>query len=158
MGSVRAYEPGDEVYISTCLRHADRQELSALSDRDPAEILREGAMISSPSCTIVGNSGLGAGMFGVLDEGGGSGRLWMLGTDELVSKQMRRQFIVEGPMYFRGVERMYKVLHNHIDERNTTHIKWLRWLGFTFIRRIPEHGVQRLPFLEFIKLCANQSR
>ncbi len=158
MGSVRAYEPGDEVYIAACLRRADRQELQALSDRSPAEILREGGVYSLPSCTIVGNSGLGAGMFGVIDEGHGVGRIWMLGTDELVSKPLRSQFIRECRTYLTGMEHMYKLLHNKIDERNTLHIRWLQWLGFTFIQRIPEHGIQRLPFLEFTKLCANQSQ
>jgi hypothetical protein len=153
MGYVRVYEPGDEVYLSYCLRKADRDELEALSDTAPAEILREGGMISRPSCTIVGNSGLTAGMFGVVDEGNGAGRLWLLGTDELVSKPMRLQFLREGRAYLRGLERMYKVLYNKIDERNTTHIKWLRWMGFSFIRRIEHYGCEGRPFLEFIKLC-----
>jgi hypothetical protein len=153
MGSVRIYEPGDETYLAACLRSADRRELEALSDRTPAEILREGGMNSLPSCTIVGNSGLTAGMFGVNDEGNGVGRIWLVGTDELVSKQMRSQFLRECRRYFQGMERMYRLLHNEIDERNTVHIRWLQWLGFTFIRRIPEHGVQRLPFWEFTKLC-----
>jgi hypothetical protein len=156
MGFVRAYEPGDEVYIAACLRRADLQELSALSDRSPAEILREGGMNSLPSCTIVGNSGLSAGMFGVVDEGAGSGRIWLMGTDELVTKPLLHQFIRQSKSYFYGLELRYKLLHNRIDERNTIHIRWLQWLGFTFIQRIPEHGVQRRPFLEFIKLCANQ--
>lgn len=155
MAFVRAYEPGDEVYLSYCLRKPDRQELEALSDTAPAEILREGGMISCPSLTIVGDSGLTAGMCGVVDEENGVGRIWLVGTDELVSKP--KFFIKESRRYLVGLERMYKLLHNKIDERNTTHIKWLMLLGFTFIRRIPEHGVQRLPFLEFTKLCANQS-
>src|SRR5688572_10898171 len=146
MGFVRAYEDGDEVYLAYCLRKADRNELHALSDKHPAEILREGGMISAPSCTIVGNSGLTAGMFGVVDEGNGVGRIWLSGTDELVTNPLRRQFMRESKHYFAGLERMYKLLHNEIDERNTVHIRWLQWLGFTFVRRIPEHGVLRLPF------------
>jgi hypothetical protein len=92
-------------------------------------------------------------MVGVFDEGNGVGRIWLIGTDELVTKPLRSQFIRECPRYLAGMERMYKLLHNEIDERNTLHIRWLQWLGFTFIRRIPEHGVQRLPFWEFTKLC-----
>ena len=156
MGFVRAYEPGDDVYISTRLRRADRDELQALSDKTPEAILREGGMISLPSCAIVGNSGQPAGMFGVVPEGNGVGRIWLLGTDELVAKPMRMQFIRESKNYLSGLERMYMLLHNEIDERNTIHIRWLQWLGFTFMRRIPEHGIQRLPFWEFTKLCAWQ--
>ena len=152
MGFVRAYEPGDETYLSACLRKADRMELEALSERTPAEILREGGMTSCPSCTIVGDSSLTAGMFGVLDEGNGVGRIWLMGTDELVTKPMRSQFIRECPRYLAGMERMYKLLHNEIDERNTLHIRWLQWLGFTFIRRIESHGCEGRPFLEFCKV------
>ena len=152
MGFVREYEPGDEVYISTHLRGADRNELQALSDRPLAAILREGGMISLPSCTIVGNIGQPAGMFGVAPEGNGVGRIWMLGTDELVAKPMRTQFIRESKHYLRGLEQMYKLLHNEIDERNTLHIRWLQWLGFTFIRRIESYGCEGRPFLEFCKV------
>lgn len=152
MGLVRAYEPGDEVYIAACLRRADRQELQALSELDPAEILREGGMTSSPSCTIVGDSGLGAGMFGVVDEGSGSGRIWLVGTDELVTKPLSTQFLRESKTYLGGLERLYKVLHNKIDERNHVHHRWLIWLGFTFIRRLPSYGFEGRPFLEFCKV------
>lgn len=157
MAFVRPYEPGDDLYISTRLRRADLHELQAQSERTPAAILREGGMISLPSCTVVGNSGQPAGMFGVVPEGSGVGRIWMLGTDELVAKPMRTQFIRESKNYLSGLEhhfKIYKLLHNEIDERNTIHIRWLQWLGFTFIRRIPEHGIHRLPFMEFVKLCA----
>ena len=159
MGYVRAYEPGDEQYIAACLRKADRQELSALSDRDPVEVLREGGMISRLCVTIIGNSGLGAGMCGVVDEGNGVGKIWMLGTAELVSRPMQKQFLRESKLYLRGLERIYRLIHNTIDERNTVHIRWLRFMGFTFIQRIPEHGIRRLPFWEFTKLgSTNQSK
>ena len=152
MGFVRAYEPGDEVYISTRLRRADRNELQALSDSTPEAILREGGMISLPSCTIVGNSGKPAGMFGVVPEGHGAGRIWLSGTDELTAKPMRTQFIQESKNYLSGLERIYRLLHNEIDERNTIHIRWLQWLGFTFIRRIESYGCEGRPFLEFCKV------
>jgi hypothetical protein len=43
----------------------------------------------------------------------------------------------------------YPLLTNFIDERNTRHIAWIKWLGFKFIRRIPEFGAQSRPFIEF---------
>jgi hypothetical protein len=46
----------------------------------------------------------------------------------------------------------YPILTNCVDERNELHIKWLRWLGFTFIRRHPQWGYEKRPFLEFVRI------
>jgi hypothetical protein len=56
------------------------------------------------------------------------------------------------------MERSYTLIGNVIDERNRVHLRWLKWMGFTFVQRIPEYGVQHRPFLEFIKICATQSQ
>lgn len=156
MGFVRCYRPGDEYDLAPRLRKADLQEIEAASAQDPIDALREGAEKSVPSCTIIGNIGFVAGMFGVVPEDH-FGRVWLLGSDELVTKPLSRQFLSECKSFLNGIERMYPAIGNIIDARNTLHIKWLRWLGFTFIRRIPDYGVERREFLEFIKLCAIQS-
>lgn len=155
MGYVRAYKPGDEIYIAHCLRQADRQELQALSDRPAVDTLLDGGVNSQPSCTVVGNSGLGAGMFGAINEGAGSGRIWLLGTDELITPPLCRQFLRESKAYVRGMERRYKVLHNHVMEANELHVRWLKWCGFTFIRRV-NRGRSGEPFLDFIKVCRSE--
>ena len=46
-----------------------------------------------------------------------------------------------------------RVLWNKLDKRNTTHIKLLKHLGFTFLREIT-HGPNQLPFIEFVR-CVN---
>jgi hypothetical protein len=43
----------------------------------------------------------------------------------------------------------FELLTNYIDERNTRHIRWLKWMGFTIIRRHESFGAQSRPFLEF---------
>lgn len=150
MGFVRAYRPGDELELAPRLRTADLREIELFSPgRDPVDVLQEGAEYSVPSCTIVGNRGHLAGMFGVVPGDSGFGKIWLLGTDELVSHPLKQQFINEVPAYLSNLERLYTALGNVIDTRNTVHIKWLRRLGFTFIRR-------EATYLEFIKLCVNQ--
>lgn len=150
MGFVRAYRRGDEHELAPRLRAADLREIELFGPgRDPVEVLREGAVHSVPSCTIVGNRGHLAGMFGVVPHDHGFGKIWLLGTDELVSHPLKKQFIQEVPAYLSQLMPLYSALGNVIDARNTVHIKWLRRLGFTFIRREPT-------YLEFIKLCANQ--
>lgn len=148
MGFVRAYRPGDECDLAPRLREADLREIELFgAGRDPMELLREGAEQSVPSCTIIGNIGFVAGMFGVVPEDDGFGKVWLVGSDELVTPPLSRQFLRECRKFLAAMEPHYLALGNHIDARNTLHIKWLQWMGFTFIRREPQ-------YLEFIKLCA----
>jgi hypothetical protein len=32
------------------------------------------------------------------------------------------------------------------------HIRWLKWMGCTFIKRHSTYGVEQRPFLEFVRL------
>lgn len=155
MGYVREYQAGDAAGLAPRLRMADLQEIQAASGLPPITALLEGAELSAPSCTVIGNSGFVAGMFGIVPEGT-FGRVWLLGSDELVTPPLSRQFLRECRSYLAVMERPYLAIGNVIDERNRLHVRWLKWLGFTFINRLPEYGVERRPFLEFIKLCANQ--
>ncbi len=154
MGFVRAYREFDEIDLVPRLRVADMQEIQAGSGKDIEVSLREGAEQSAPSCTIIGNNGFVAGMFGVVPEGD-YGRVWMVGSDELTRPPLSRQFIRECRSFLSVMERPYKTIGNVIDERNTLHVRWLKWLGFEFVERIPNYGVEGRPFLEF-KKCVNQ--
>jgi hypothetical protein len=154
MGFARAYREGDEYDLAPRLRQADLQEIQAASGLDPIQALREGAQKSVPSCTIIGNIGYAAGMFGVVPEGD-FGRIWMFGSDELTKPPLSRQFLRECRDFVNVMERPYLAIGNYIDARNMVHIRWLRWLGFTFIRRVPNYGFEQREFLEFIK-CVYQ--
>lgn len=150
MGFVRSYRPGDEYDLAPRLRAEDLREIELFSNgKDPVDVLREGAEQSVPSCTIIGNIGFVAGMFGAVPQENGIARIWLLGSDELVQQPLSRQFLRECRKYLSAMETLYPALGNKIDARNTVHIKWLRWMGFTFIRQEPQ-------YLEFIKLCAIQ--
>lgn len=155
MGYVRPYQEGDAEELEPRLRDADRAEINAVTEKYPLEVLREGGELSSPSCTIIGNTGNVVGMFGIVSEGD-FGRVWLLGSDELVTGVLSRQFIRECRRYLQVLGKPYREMGNVIDERNVIHMKWLRWLGFTFIRRIEKYGVEERPFMEFKKSCANQ--
>lgn len=47
--------------------------------------------------------------------------------------------------------RKEKLLWNMADERNTVHLKLLRFLGFKFLRRL-KYGPNNLSFIEFCKI------
>lgn len=155
MGCVRPYELGDETQLAPNLRGADLAELTASSDRPAVELLREGAEQSAPSCSVLDDRGQVVAMFGVVPVGKHSGRVWLLGSDSLAKNPLRKQFIRESHLYLNALFHNYRLLFNHIDERNALHVRWLKWLGFTFIRRNPAYGREQRPFLEFVK-CVNQ--
>lgn len=151
MGSVVLYELGDETQLVPKLRAEDFAELTATSTRPPVELLRLGAEQSAPSCSILNAQGEVVGMFGVVPVAPGCGRVWLLGSDELIKNPLRRQFIRESHKYLDGLFKQYPLLFNVIDEQNTIHIRWLKWLNFTFIRRIPAYGLEQRPYLEFVR-------
>ena len=51
----------------------------------------------------------------------------------------------------KGVREMaqdYEVLENWVDDRNTTSIKWLKWMGFKMDDPVP-YGISQKPFRRF---------
>ena len=59
-------------------------------------------------------------------------------------------------LYSKGVveifQKRYRVLYNFIDARNTLHIKWLKWCGFTFIQKHYDYGYEKRLFYEFVRI------
>ena len=151
MGCVRQYELGDETRLAPILRAADFAELTASSDQPAEQLLREGAELSAPSCSILNGSGEVVGMFGVVPVGRNSGRVWLVGAEELTKNPLRKQFIRESHLYLNGLHKQYPLLFNVISEDNKIHVRWLKWLGFSFINRIPAYGRNKQPFLEFVR-------
>lgn len=74
--------------------------------------------------------------------------VWMLSSDKLFEYPQR--FAPVSRAIYDRLHTQYPLLTNFIDERNTRHIAWLKWLGFQIIRRIDKFGPFSLPFLEFV--------
>ena len=74
--------------------------------------------------------------------------IWMLCTE--ASSTYPRKFVKAARRWVDNLPNPY--LYNHADMRNESHIKLLKLLGFKFIRYYVENKV---PLIEFIKLCAN---
>lgn len=95
-------------------------------------------------------------MFGVVPVIGTSdvGTVWLLGSDAILDhRTLFLRCSLEGLKLLHGLG--YPMLTNLVDERNTVHIKWLRWLGFSFIRRVSPWGAEARPFLQFARLDPN---
>ena len=77
-----------------------------------------------------------------LSSSGAVGHPWMFGTAELLS---HKKFLMRASAVF--IQHMldeFSVLSNYVDSRNTTHIAWLKRLGFTVthIDAVTKKGVR----------------
>lgn len=145
-------DPNDLLILARNMREADRLELMAGSGVEPLAALEEGYVHSTKCLTIFTDQDEVVGVFGVVPNTLDPlvGHPWMLATDHLDS--IRMTFLRQSRKYLDDLAEGFPLLMNCCDKRNTVHIKWLRWLGFSFIREIPEYGVGRVPFLEFVKI------
>ena len=75
--------------------------------------------------------------------------IWMLCTD--ASSEYPHTFCREARRWVESLPNPY--LCNYADMRNESHIKLLKHLGFKFLRYFVYNKV---PLIEFIKLCATQ--
>ncbi len=97
------------------------------------------------------------GLFGVdPSEVENLGYIWMCSTPEITRHSF--EFLKGSRVILDALHREYPVLTNLVDARNTVHHKWLRWMGFSFLRTIEKWGARGVPFHEFARLkplCAS---
>ena len=127
--------------VASNLRPDDRREVEEGHGVDPFVMITSKAQEGSCVYFNVPN-GKTAGMAGV-DPGG---LIWMLTTKAI--EEYPITFARESKRY---VERQKGLLWNIVDERNTVHLKLLKFLGFKFLRKI-SHGPNQLSFIEFCRV------
>lgn len=154
---VRASAAADPAGMAPHLRREDRMEVTAASGLTPVQALGLGYAMSRP-CYTVEYEGRPAAMFGVVPsqevEFPRLGAVWLLGTDSILV--FNRAFLRLSHEWLRRATLDYDLVGNTVDVRNTAHIRWLRWLDFTFLRRIERFGPSGLPFMEFIKITPGE--
>ena len=78
----------------------------------------------------------------------------MVATDELFNnKKYRIQLIRQGREWVDNLLTTYNMLYNYVYAENTSAIKWLKTLGFTFINYHKEYGTSNKPFYEFLRIA-----
>jgi hypothetical protein len=133
------------------LREDDLREVQACGV-SPLDALRRGIGTSLPAMSIVNGSGEVVGVFGAVPLPGepGAAAVWLLGSDGITKESM--SFLRQSRKHIEAIQEMYPLLFNRVDSRNLLHIRWLKWLGFTFINYLPECGVNGEPFWEFVRI------
>lgn len=140
----------DVDYLAPRLRQADLDEIQAASGRCPREVLLQGLEVSEPAFVGADEWGTPIVMFGACTHEPGLAAVWLLSTDDLYNHRI--SFLRQSRKGMDAVNRKWPVLFNYCDARNVVHINWLRGLGFTFIARHEHYGVERRPFLEFVRV------
>ncbi len=147
MPVVRPSTPEDVRSLSTRLRKEDVRELAAIDSCTPYQALHDGLM-TSDECLTIEYEGLAIGMFGVAPLRPEVGAIWLLASDEL--PLIRWAFLKKTRPWIQHFLTRFPTLTNMVDSRNTQHIKWIKWAGFSFTNT-HEVGPDKVPFHEFIK-------
>lgn len=159
VGYTRRSKASDIPVVAKNMRKEDVAEVQAAEGLPPDQALLFCFMAGKPCMTICNAKHEPVAMWGVTPETGRVGRVWMLGTDELVGDhRIRIRFLREVRRYLQELFETYAVLWNCVDARNTVHIRWIQWMGFTFVAEHPNYGAEGRSFLEFCQVspCALQ--
>lgn len=142
-GNVRASTQHDvEFILGKGLRAQDQLELDSMGI-DTRQALEHGLKYSKPGSLTVTVSSNPAAMFGVSPMLPGCGLVWLLGTEDIL--KVSTQFLRESRKWLDHISSEYDMVGNMVHESNSVSIRWLKWLGFTFLSK-------RGHFIEFARI------
>lgn len=132
------------------MRVPDIIELAAASGRSPEQALRHAMIRSTKKWSIVNNNKC-VGMFGLTAAPGRPevGVPWLLSSEEIGEFPIK--FLRGTRRYIRMFQNEYPVLTNYVDIRHVEAQRWLEWCGFIKYKIIPEYGVGKVPFIQYVR-------
>ena len=150
MGHLRKSTVTDLNYVIDHLRVLDKVEAYYQTGEQPEEAVRRTYLSSKKVLTIAGDDDQPMGLCGVIV----NGAIWMVSTEELFStRKYKIQLIREGRKWIDNLLQKENVLYNCVYAENRSAIKWLKALGFTFVKLHSEYGHMKKPFFEFVRIA-----
>ena len=150
MGYLRKSKLEDFKFVVENMREMDRLETYYQTDMTPEDALSVTFLGSQINMTIASDEDEPIGLCGVFKDG----CIWCIATDELFNnKKYRIQLIRQGREWVDKLLESYKILYNYVYAENTSAIKWLKTLGFSFINLHESYGQQKKPFYEFLRIA-----
>ena len=142
----------DGIDLGPNLRQADKDEIQAAVGAEPSKALMESIKLSGDTGYTVKDLETDEPLacFGTAPYDMNMGVVWFLGSDELFKKS-RMSFLRNSAFWVEKLFGDFSLLFNVVDSRNKVHIRWLKWLDFKFIADIPEFGVEKRMFHQFVK-------
>ena len=145
----------DAKQLAPTLREEDIAECKAHSNIDGETALVLGVQHSHLPIGIYLDNNKCISIVGVVPEEKKIGRIWLLASNDL-KEVLSYRFLKHSKGVCELLNKSFPILYNYVDARNDLHIKWLKWMGFTFINKHEQFGYEQKPFYEFIKLCAHR--
>lgn len=139
----------DAEELDKLVRDADRREFEEMTALPFVKMVKIGILMSDKVFTLRHIDGTLGGILGVSPIADRVGIVWMACTDTIEKRPT--VFLRNSKEVLEVLMEGYDMIHNVVDERNTVHMKWLKWLGFDFIRKTT-HGPKQVPVWEFAKL------
>jgi len=147
MTHIRLATPDDALYVGQRLRQRDVDEVRAASGLTPEAALSASLAVSTSAWVVL--DGTPVAVFGVAPIADGIGAPWLLATDAF--RAQSRYLMRHSEEYLQRMLGEYPVLMNYVDVRNADSLRYLRRVGFVFTAYEPEFGVERRPFLQFMR-------
>ena len=151
MAHYRPSEFEDCAILAPKMRQKDAQEVWHSCGESPLGALETSFNLSAVGevNTIIADDGEVIGMFGVVSHPNGVGTPWLLASDRL--PEVAREFVPQSKKWVENMLEKHDVLYNYVFAENTISIRWLKWLGFSFIKKEENFGANPAPFYEFAK-------
>lgn len=143
----------DIEYLAPRLRFEDKREILSATGLTPYEGLFFSYKNSTTSFTIVNSKNIPVSIFGINQINNSLSTIWLMATDGL--KEIEKPFLRQNKELINFLAKKHKILWNFVDCRNELHIKWLKWCGFKFLRKV-NYGILNQPFYEIIKICVQE--
>ena len=131
------------------IREEDKVEVIA-SHGELLKGLMQSILVSDFCETIMTADDEIGGIYGVAPLSDVEATPWFLSSVHL--PKVRLEFLRGSREWIEKVNEVYPVLTNCVDADYKVSIDWLKFLGFTFIKRIENYGVNPKPFLEFVRI------
>ena len=131
------------------MRQQDAKEVMASNGLNPLRALQESFKVSQINNSIIHEDGSVVGMFG-LGVNTAFASPWLLGTDKLI--ETRKEFIPQARQWVEEANYHYPLLLNFVHADNSVSKRWLKSLGFEFIKLEKEYGIGKEPFYQFVRM------
>ena len=138
--------------IAPFMRKQDSKEVLFSSGCFPLEALQFSFKSSQECNSIIHEDGDVVGMFGVSDSGIFASP-WLLGTDKML--ETKKIMLPAAKTWVEDINTRYPLLINYVHVDNTVSKKWLKSLGFEFIKLEEEYGIGKKPFYQFVRVKGN---
>lgn len=149
---LRKADVDDVEHVAAHIRTEDAEEVGALGF-SPLDALLLSFDRSDIAYTLLEPSGTPCAIVGVSPSPYGDpwGLIWLLGTSGIERVPMTFLRHSRAALDLLYAESGKTVLYNYSYAKNSLHHRWLKWLGFKFLRKV-NLGPDRAEFIEFAQI------